>query len=251
MWWPGGTHYSLILQNSNVGLYACRRELLRMDGLLEPPARANHGSAITTDTSRVGQTTPLRDTTLGLTGQSIRHLHGTVGTFTTSLGGPVIHQIVFALGPLSWGHHRIYLSGPAAPLTDVPLGTPGLSQQSAVSASASQSGQAPQQIDTSECTVHHTKWGSPASRDRHSVARGKLSAALEPSTTKSPPVSPAPGPEPKPAVDSLPAPRKEPQPAATADVKCSQDIGTSPAPPASTVLVPAQRVLQPSRHCPG
>ncbi|XP_029607019.1 uncharacterized protein LOC115192539 isoform X1 [Salmo trutta] len=54
------------------------------------------------------------------------------------------------------------------------------------------------------------------------------------------------GPEPNPAVDSSSAPRMEPQPAATTDAKCSQDFGASPATPASTVLVPAQKVLLPS-----
>ncbi|XP_064823602.1 acid-sensing ion channel 1B isoform X5 [Oncorhynchus masou masou] len=34
MWWPGGTHSSFILQNSNLGLDADNRELLKTDGLL-------------------------------------------------------------------------------------------------------------------------------------------------------------------------------------------------------------------------
>jgi hypothetical protein len=38
----------------------------------------------------------------------------------------------------------------------------------------------------------------------------------------------------------------EPQSAATTDAKCSQNFGASPATPASTVLVPAQKVLLPS-----
>lgn len=43
----------------------------------------------------------------------------------------------------------------------------------------------------------------------------------------------------KPALDYLSVRSMEPQPAATADVKCSQDIEASPALSSSTVLVPS------------